>query len=144
MRGTGQKPGKKNRQKGVADLTEYLENQLKTLSIHTRDEAGQQLITRLEELLQNGKPAAAKGRFRAFTTVGANGFGSGLAPGTTPPATLKIWKKPGSRMPGLPPRTGRASKSGPCWTPFSRAYWVSRCFWQATSSGSCPVFCPGC
>ena len=53
----------KNRPQGVADLTEYLENQLKTLSIHTRDEAGEQLITRLEELLQNENPLPQKAAF---------------------------------------------------------------------------------
>jgi len=37
-------------------LTQHLEDQLKALSIHTRDEAGEVLITRLEELLQNENP----------------------------------------------------------------------------------------
>jgi glycerol-3-phosphate O-acyltransferase/dihydroxyacetone phosphate acyltransferase len=37
-------------------LTEFLENQLKSLSIHTRDEQGELFITRLETLLKNEDP----------------------------------------------------------------------------------------
>lgn len=45
-----------NHHVAIDDLTQYLEDQLKTLSIHTRDEAGEQFITRLEEMLQNEHP----------------------------------------------------------------------------------------
>ncbi len=45
------------------DLTLHLEEQLKTLSIHTRDEAGETLITRLEEILQNNNPLPQKAAF---------------------------------------------------------------------------------
>ena len=40
----------------IDDLTQYLENQLKTLSIHTRDEAGEQFITQLETLARTARP----------------------------------------------------------------------------------------
>lgn len=45
-----------NHHEAIESLTQYLEDQLKILSIHTRDEAGEQLITRLEEVLQNERP----------------------------------------------------------------------------------------
>ncbi len=46
----------RSRPEAVDALTAYLEEQLKALSIHTRDEAGEQLITRLEEILHNEQP----------------------------------------------------------------------------------------
>lgn len=52
-----------NRTQAVDDLTQYLEDQLKSLSIHTRDEAGELLITRLEEILQNEQPLPQKPAF---------------------------------------------------------------------------------
>jgi 1-acyl-sn-glycerol-3-phosphate acyltransferase len=54
---------KENPAQGIANLVAHLETQLKTLSIHTRDEAGEQLITRLEELLQNELPLPQKAAF---------------------------------------------------------------------------------
>jgi glycerol-3-phosphate O-acyltransferase/dihydroxyacetone phosphate acyltransferase len=53
----------KKHARGVQELTDHVENQLKILSIHTRDEAGEQLITRLEEILQNEKPLPQKAAF---------------------------------------------------------------------------------
>ena len=50
---------------GVDELTQHLEDQLKALSLHCRDEAGELLITRLEEMLNHSYPlpqAAAFGR----------------------------------------------------------------------------------
>lgn len=44
-------------------LTQHLENQLKSLTIHTRDEAGEAFITRLEEVLQNENPLPQKAAF---------------------------------------------------------------------------------
>ncbi len=44
-------------------LTQHLENQLKTLTIHTRDEAGEALVTRLEEVLKNDNPLPQKAAF---------------------------------------------------------------------------------
>ncbi|MEI6411066.1 MAG: 1-acyl-sn-glycerol-3-phosphate acyltransferase [Bacteroidota bacterium] len=44
-------------------LTEFLENQLKSLSIHTRDEAGELFITRLETLLKNDDPLPQQAAF---------------------------------------------------------------------------------
>ncbi len=52
-----------NRQQAVAELIGYLETQLKTLSIHTRDEAGEKLINQLEEILQNEQPLSQKAAF---------------------------------------------------------------------------------
>lgn len=52
-----------NQPQTIDDLTQYLEDQLKTLSIHTRDEAGEQFITRLEEMLQNEHPLPQKAAF---------------------------------------------------------------------------------
>ncbi|MBK9335568.1 MAG: 1-acyl-sn-glycerol-3-phosphate acyltransferase [Lewinellaceae bacterium] len=49
--------------RAVANLTQYLEDQLKTLSIHTRDEAGEVCITRLEEVLQNEQPLPQQAAF---------------------------------------------------------------------------------
>ncbi|MCC6461740.1 MAG: 1-acyl-sn-glycerol-3-phosphate acyltransferase [Saprospiraceae bacterium] len=63
-----------NRAQAVDDLTTHLENQLKALSIHTRDEAGEQLLTRLEEMLQNEQPLpqnAAFERSQQLLTAGA-------------------------------------------------------------------------
>lgn len=40
-------------EKAIIDLTLHLEQCLKTLSIHSRDEAGEQLLEQLETLLQN-------------------------------------------------------------------------------------------
>ena len=53
----------KNPAQAAKDLTQYLEDQLKALSIHTRDEAGEALITRLEELLQNENPLPQQAAF---------------------------------------------------------------------------------
>lgn len=52
-----------NHQQAISDLIGHLEAQLKTLSIHTRDEAGELLITRLEEILQNEQPISQKAAF---------------------------------------------------------------------------------
>ncbi|MCB9331576.1 MAG: 1-acyl-sn-glycerol-3-phosphate acyltransferase [Lewinellaceae bacterium] len=52
-----------NRHQGVSELINHLETQLKTLSIHTRDEAGEKLITQLEEILQNEQPLSQKAAF---------------------------------------------------------------------------------
>jgi len=46
----------KNPDAATNQLTEFLENQLKSLSIHTRDEVGELFITRLETLLKNEDP----------------------------------------------------------------------------------------
>lgn len=40
----------------IDDLTQHLENQLKTLSIHTHDEVGEQFITQLETLARTNRP----------------------------------------------------------------------------------------
>ncbi|MFN0013848.1 MAG: 1-acyl-sn-glycerol-3-phosphate acyltransferase [Saprospiraceae bacterium] len=53
----------KNATDTASDLTNYLENQLKALSIHARDEAGDHLLARLEELLQNENPLPQKAAF---------------------------------------------------------------------------------
>ncbi len=47
----------------VDDLTLFLENQLKALSIHTRDEAGEQFIGRLETIAQNTEPLPQRADF---------------------------------------------------------------------------------
>lgn len=47
----------------VDDLTLFLENQLKNLSIHTRDDAGEQFIGRLETLAQNSAPLPQRAAF---------------------------------------------------------------------------------
>ena len=52
-----------NQHQAIDQLTQYLQDQLKTLSIHTRDEAGEQLITRLEEILQNENPLPQNAAF---------------------------------------------------------------------------------
>lgn len=54
---------KENANAAVASLMQHLEDQLKTLSIHTRDEAGELLITRLEEILHHEHPLAQKAEF---------------------------------------------------------------------------------
>ena len=46
----------KDRIGAVDALTEHLENALKTLSIHTRDEAGERALTQWETMLQNEHP----------------------------------------------------------------------------------------
>jgi len=52
-----------NRSQAVEALTGHLEEALKSLSIHTRDEAGEQLVTRLEEILRNERPLPLKAAF---------------------------------------------------------------------------------
>lgn len=52
-----------NQHQAIEKLTQHLEDQLKSLSIHTRDEAGEQLITHLEEILQNENPLPQKAAF---------------------------------------------------------------------------------
>lgn len=52
-----------NQHQSIDKLTQYLQDQLKTLSIHTRDEAGEQLITCLEEILQNENPLPQNAAF---------------------------------------------------------------------------------
>lgn len=47
----------------VDDLTLSLENQLKHLTVHCRDEAGEQFVARLETILQNEKPLPLRGAF---------------------------------------------------------------------------------
>ena len=47
----------------MAAIISHLEDQLKTLSIHTRDEEGELLITRLEKLLQNEAPLPQRAAF---------------------------------------------------------------------------------
>ena len=46
----------KDPETAVDILTQHLENQLKGLTIHTRDDAGEQFITRLETMLQQERP----------------------------------------------------------------------------------------
>lgn len=53
-----QQPGK-----AVDALMAHLEDQLKKLSIHTRGEAGEMLITRLEEMLRNERPLSQRADF---------------------------------------------------------------------------------
>ena len=53
-------------------LTQYLGDRLKALSIHTRDEAGEQLITRLEEVLQNEHPLPQKAAFERSQQLVSN------------------------------------------------------------------------
>lgn len=52
-----------DRAKAVDDFTQHLENTVKSLCIHTRDEAGEQLITRLEEVLRHEKPLPQRAAF---------------------------------------------------------------------------------
>jgi len=47
----------------IADLTNFLENQLKSLSIHSRDEEGERLLGRLETILQNEHPLPQAAKF---------------------------------------------------------------------------------
>jgi len=53
----------KNPNEAAKDLTQHLEDSLKSLSIHTHDEAGEAFITRLEEVLQNENPLPQKAAF---------------------------------------------------------------------------------
>ncbi|MEQ1746593.1 MAG: 1-acyl-sn-glycerol-3-phosphate acyltransferase [Saprospiraceae bacterium] len=53
----------KNAADAASSLTNHLENRLKALSIHARDEAGDQLLAHLEELLQNDHPLPQKAAF---------------------------------------------------------------------------------
>ncbi|MFN8304751.1 MAG: 1-acyl-sn-glycerol-3-phosphate acyltransferase [Saprospiraceae bacterium] len=53
----------KNHESAVDDLTQTLEEQLKNLTIHTRDEAGEQLTGRLETLLHNSRPLPLRDEF---------------------------------------------------------------------------------
>lgn len=54
---------KENQPKAIDALTGHLEQQLKTLSIHARDEAGELLLTRLEEIWQNEQPLSQRAAF---------------------------------------------------------------------------------
>ncbi|MCS7035837.1 MAG: 1-acyl-sn-glycerol-3-phosphate acyltransferase [Saprospiraceae bacterium] len=47
----------------IEGLTQYLEGQLKQLSIHTGDEAGEQALTMWEEILQNDEPLPQRAAF---------------------------------------------------------------------------------
>lgn len=47
----------------IEGLTQYLEMQLKQLSIHTGDEAGEQALTMWEEILQNDHPLPQRAAF---------------------------------------------------------------------------------
>ncbi len=53
----------KNASAAVDELTQHIENQLKTLTIDTRDEAGEKMIGQLEEILENDKPLACAENF---------------------------------------------------------------------------------
>ncbi|MCC7507172.1 MAG: 1-acyl-sn-glycerol-3-phosphate acyltransferase [Saprospiraceae bacterium] len=54
---------KKDHEAAVNNLTDFLEHRLKWLTIHTRDEAGEQLTGRLETLLHNSRPATLREEF---------------------------------------------------------------------------------
>lgn len=54
---------------GAEKLTRYLEERLKTLSIHTRDEAGEQYFTRLESMWQHERPLPTRAEFARAQTL---------------------------------------------------------------------------
>lgn len=53
----------KNTSRAASDLTRHLEAQLQNLSIHTGDETGENLLTQLEEVLQNEHPLPQQAAF---------------------------------------------------------------------------------
>ena len=53
-----------HRAKAVDALTAELQQRVTDLTIHTRDESGQEFITRLEEMLANSRPLPAEESFR--------------------------------------------------------------------------------
>lgn len=54
------------------ELTNYLENILKNLSIHSRDEAGEQLLGKLETLLQHESPLFQADKFERSQQLARN------------------------------------------------------------------------
>lgn len=53
----------KDKVKTVKHLTDHLEQTLRTLSIHAHDAAGEQMLTRLEEMAHNTRPLDIKGTY---------------------------------------------------------------------------------
>lgn len=108
----------------VDNLTLYLENQLKSLSIHTRDEAGDLFIGRLETALQQAQPLPQRAAFfrtqqlvqehlddvalRENTTdyferLEKTGLSdAGLAAAASPNSGLKIFQNAALLLVGLP------------------------------------------
>ncbi|MBK8555098.1 MAG: 1-acyl-sn-glycerol-3-phosphate acyltransferase, partial [Lewinellaceae bacterium] len=62
---------RENQVAAVDALTEYLEQQLKSLSIHTRDETGEAMITQLEEILINESPLPQQESFYRSQSLAA-------------------------------------------------------------------------
>lgn len=130
----------KDHESAVDGLTHFLEEQLKSLTIHTRDEAGELLTGRLETLLHNSRPLPLKEDFYRsqaltrdllddapltaqtdayFDALGREGLhDAGLVAAARPNAGLALLARGAVLLAGLPFfAAGYLFWFLPCWLP---------------------------